>query len=232
MYPEKGHSSAFVEQLRKSYAKRFEADADYRNAVWRILVRDFFQRLVPPDADVLDLGCGYGQFINHITCRTKYAMDLNPSTRGHLLPQVRFLEQDCTSQWPLPDNSLDVVFSSNFFEHLMHKPAVEDAVRQVRRCLRPGGALVAMGPNIRFTGGAYWDYWDHYLPISDRSLAELLALMDFELERVTPQFLPYTMVGKRPQPAFLIATYLKLPWAWRFFGQQFLIIARRPSPSE
>jgi hypothetical protein len=32
------------------------------------------------------------------------------------------------------------------------------------------------------------------------------------------------MAGKRPVPAFMIKAYLRLPIAWRFFGQQFLVV--------
>jgi SAM-dependent methyltransferase len=125
---------------------------------------------------------------------------------------------------------LDIVFSSNFFEHLPNKGALEDTVREIRRCLKPGGKLIAMGPNIRFVGGAYWDFWDHYLPLTERSVEELLVTWKFHMEFVTPRFLPYTMVGKKPKPTFLLSAYLKMPWVWRFFGQQFLVVAQRRDP--
>ncbi len=70
---------------------------------------------------VLDLGCGYGEFINTIRCRNKYAMDLNPDAPRFLSQDITFLHQDCSRRWQLPDASLDVVFTSNFFEHLPDK---------------------------------------------------------------------------------------------------------------
>ena len=30
----------------------------------RVLIRDFFQKLVPETGTVLDLGCGWGEFVN------------------------------------------------------------------------------------------------------------------------------------------------------------------------
>jgi predicted SAM-dependent methyltransferase len=56
---------------------------------------------------------------------------------------------------------LDVIFTSNFFEHLVSKQALSQTILQAKKCLVPGGRLIAMGPNIRFVGGAYWDFWDH-----------------------------------------------------------------------
>jgi hypothetical protein len=46
------------------------------------------------------------------------------------------------------------------------------------------------------------------------------------MEKCLASFLPYTMAGKRPVPPFMVKAYLRMPFAWRFFGQQFLVVAR------
>ena len=84
-----------------------------------------------------------------------------------------------------------------------------------------------MGPNIRFVGGEYWDFWDHYLPLTDRSLSEVLQIVGFRIERCLPRFLPYTMSRGSTPPLPLVRLYLKWPWCWPLFGKQFLIIAER-----
>lgn len=218
-------SSAKASDLRTIYAQRFDAMRAYRTAVWRILARDFFQRHIPSDARVLDLGCGYGEFINHIGAGQKFGMDLNPSSRAHLVAGVTLFEQDCSAPWPLPDASLDVVFTSNFFEHLPDKTTLQRTLAEVRRCLAPGGRLIAIGPNIRYLPGEYWDFWDHYLPLTERSLSEGLENLGFAVTTRLPRFLPYRMAGSRPVPRPLICLYLRLPFLWRFFGKQFLVIA-------
>jgi hypothetical protein len=86
-----------------------------------------------------------------------------------------------------------------------------------------------MGPNIRFVGGAYWDFWDHHLALTDISLVELLEIQKFQMERVIDRFLPYTMVNHRSAPEFLVRAYLKVPPLWKFLGKQFLVIARKPA---
>ena len=68
--------------LEQLYESRCGPNADYRRAVWGVLVSDFFSRFIAPDAAVLDLGCGYGDFINAVQARTRLAMDLNPSSQG------------------------------------------------------------------------------------------------------------------------------------------------------
>jgi SAM-dependent methyltransferase len=217
-----------ADELQRIYQRRFDTHVAYRNKVWRVLTARFFSSYVPPQATVLDLGCGYGQFINNIQCGKKYAMDLNPEASRYLSPGIEFLHQDCTQPWPLRDASLDVVFTSNFFEHLPSKALLADALAEAKRCLRPGGRIIALGPNIRYVGGAYWDFWDHHLALSDRSLKELLEMQGFLVEKAIEKFIPYTMVNKRPYPAAVVSLYLMFPIAWRVWGKQFLVIARRP----
>src|SRR5262249_39433524 len=134
---------------------------------------------------------------------------------------------DCSAPWPLNQNSLDVVFTSNFFEHLPDKPALGRTLDEIRRCLKPGGRLIAMGPNIRYVPGAYWDFWDHYLPLTEKSLAEALDNRKFRLELSVDRFLPYTMTDGRQYPLVCLQLYLKLRWSWRFFGKQFLVVAAK-----
>lgn len=64
-------------------------------------------------------------------------MDLNPTTRERLSPDVRFLQQDCTSNWRLDDESLDIVFTSNFLEQLPDKSALRATMTETLQCLKP-----------------------------------------------------------------------------------------------
>jgi SAM-dependent methyltransferase len=215
-------------ELERIYRNRSDAHTAYRLRVWQTLVDRFFSRFVARDAVVLDLGAGRGEFINNIQCGKKFAMDLNPDTRQYLSPDVTFLEQDSSQPWNLAEGALDLVFTSNFFEHVASKQVLSEIIAQASRCIRPGGRLIAMGPNIRFVGGAYWDFCDHHLPLSEASMAELLRIHGFSIERAIDRFLPYTMVNTRPVPNALIALYLSLPPAWKIFGKQFLVIGKKP----
>jgi SAM-dependent methyltransferase len=153
-------------------------------------------------------------------------MDLNPDAAEHLNDDVELLLQDCSQSWPLEDNSLDVVFTSNFLEHLPDKSSIEKTIVEATRCLKPGGQFIALGPNVRLVPGAYWDFWDHHVPISDRSLTELLTLKGLTVVEQHAGFLPYTMSDGRQPNLFLVRLYLKIRLAWRIMGKQFLIVAR------
>jgi SAM-dependent methyltransferase len=219
--------SELPEDLQKLYSTRFTGQEDYRNRIWRLLTSDFFSRWVKPTDVVLDLGCGYGEFINNIPAAKKYAMDLNPSTRDQVGGDVEFLERDCSLPWPVPDNSLDIVFTSNFFEHLPTKHVLLSTMIEAQRCLKPGGRLIAMGPNVKFLPGSYWDFFDHYLPLTELSIAELMTLSGLQVEQAVDRFLPYTMsMGQQPA-LWKVGLYLKFPMAWKIFGRQFLVIGRK-----
>ncbi len=219
--------AAAANDLQKEYAIRFSEIAEYRNSVWRVIIKEFLQSKIGRDQVILDLGCGWGEFINNIQARRKFAMDLNPDGRRHVSADVVFLEQDCSARWNLEYESLDVVFTSNFFEHLPTKQSLLDTLRQAKRCLKPQGRIFCLGPNVKYVGHDYWDFFDHYLPLSHLSLAEGLRLADFKIVSALPKFLPYTMAdGKRP-PLILVKLYLRLTILWPLFGKQFFIIAEK-----
>lgn len=217
------------ESIQQEYQLRFGQLAEYRKAVWQILCADYFSKLVARDAAILDVGAGWGEFINHIPAARKFAMDLNPETGRRLAGEVTFLQQDCSQPWPLADGSLDAVFTSNFLEHLPDKAALANTVTQAWRSLKPGGRIICLGPNIKYLPGAYWDFWDHFIPLTERSLAEVLTMQEFSIERCLPRFLPYSMSTGRTPPLMLVRLYLKLPVFWPLMGKQFLVVGRKPT---
>ncbi len=210
------------------YNRRFAGSERRRLMVWRTLTRHYFQRWIKSKDTILDVGAGYCEFINTITAAHKYALDSNPATAQKAAPGITVLSQEASQPWPLAPESVDVIFSSNFFEHLTSKLDFFHCLREAHRILRPEGLLIALGPNIRFCSDAYWDFIDHHLPLSDRSMAEALEIAGFEIDRVIPRFLPFTMSNGAPYRAFMVRLYLMLPLAQRLWGKQFLVVARKP----
>ncbi|GIU87638.1 MAG: hypothetical protein KatS3mg009_2153 [Acidimicrobiia bacterium] len=216
------------EHLREQYRRRFGSDDEDRRAVWAVLVDAWFSRYLRGADTVLDLGCGWGHFINHVDAPHRLALDLNPDARAHLDPAVELFVQEASQPWPVDDGSVDLVFTSNFLEHLPSREAITAALGEALRCLRPGGRIVCLGPNIRCVGGAYWDFFDHLVPLTERSLAEALEVTGFRTEEVVARFLPFTMVGRPAPPAVAIRAYLRCRPAWRLFGRQFLVVGAKP----
>jgi SAM-dependent methyltransferase len=125
-------------------------------------------------------------------------------------------------------DSIDVVFCSNFLEHLPDKDTFLATLAEIRTVLRPGGRLLILQPNIRFVGGAYWDFVDHHLPLTDRTLVEACESLAYEIVEVIPRFLPYTTRSALPQSPWLVRLYLAFRPAWLVFGQQTWFVARKP----
>ena len=156
-------------------------------------------------------------------------MDLNPEAAELAATEVMIIQQDCSEDWRVPPGSLDVVFTSNFLEHLPTKAALERTLQHAYGALVPGGRLIALGPNIKHLPGAYWDLFDHYLPLTELSLTEVLTKCGFRIELCQGRFLPYTMSDGKEYPIWMLRAYLSLNIAWRIFGKQFLVVAsKRP----
>jgi len=216
-------------ELQQIYGARFAGKTEYRTKVWKVLV-SYFGQWFPSNGTVLDLGAGYCEFINNAAARVKYAMDLNPDVHKRAAEQsVIVLQQDCSEAWPVREGELDAVFTSNFLEHLPNKSAVSAVLAHAFTALKPGGRFIAMGPNIKYVPGAYWDFFDHYVELTEMSLAEALSNSGFEIEKQVPRFLPYTMSHGAQHPIWMLRLYLALPIAWPMFGKQFLVIGRKPS---
>lgn len=215
--------------LQEIYRQRFADKTAYRLRVWRAIIDSYLAPMIGPADRVLDLGCGYGEFINQFPCKERFGMDLNEDSHHRVSPEVRFLRHDCSQPWPLPEASLDLVFTSNFFEHLPDKAALQRTLQHIRRALKPGGQLVAVGPNIKCEPGRYWDICDHFLPLTEASLAEFCRLQGFTVEKEIERFVPWTMASNRRYPIFMVHAYLRMPWMWRIFGRQFLVAARKPA---
>src|SRR5947209_6612753 len=216
--------------LQQLYRKRFGHARESRSAIWAVLVQDFFQAWIRRSDTVVDLGCGYGEFLNHVLAARRIGVDLNPDSASMLDPGIEFHQGRADDLTFLGDGSVDVVFTSNLLEHLQSKAEVERTVAEARRVLKPGGHLIAMGPNIRFVPGDYWDFWDHTVPISDRSLIELLGSCHFQVVEAYDRFMPYTSSSPLPQAPILVRLYLHSRKAWRILGKQFVIRARKPEP--
>lgn len=215
------------ETLAEVYRARFDRVLPYRKRVWRVLVDDLFRARLGHPKRVLDLAAGYGDFINNIDADEKFAIDLNPESKVHLDADVTLFPIDATEPWPIGDGTLDAVFTSNFFEHLGSADDLLAVLGQAHASLRPGGRLVAMGPNMRYTLKEYWDFLDHRLPLTERSLKEAMELRGFHVIECIDRLLPYSMESHRQVSPKLISLYCRLPLAWRIFGKQFLLVAEK-----
>jgi len=215
--------------LAELYRNRFpEEDLVRKDAIWKVICANYFQQFVMPSDTVVDVACGYGEFINNISAGEKIGVDLNPDSEQHLAENVRFISISATEIASQLRDLADVVFTSNFLEHLADKTALERLLDEIWLTLKPGGRYMIMGPNLRYLPGEYWDFYDHHLGLTHASLCEILAIKGFQIERCVDRFLPYTTQGALPTHPSLVRAYLSIPMAWKILGKQFFIVATKP----
>jgi SAM-dependent methyltransferase len=214
--------------LAQLYAARFsERERTGKARLWRAIWDGALARLVPPGATVVDLGAGYCELINCVAAPRRNAIDVNPHTRRHAAPGVEVLCRPLTELGAiLAPASVDVVFASNVFEHLRSPEMLLDVLRTVRTALKPGGRIVVIQPNVRLVGGAFWDFFDHTLPLSERGMAEALGAAVYRVVECRARFLPYTTKSRMPQHPSLVRLYLACRPAQWLLGRQMLIVAQ------
>lgn len=196
-----------------------------RAVVWKEVCRYLEARYIPADAAVLDIGAGYGEFINQVRARDRHAVDLTNDLAGYFADGVKLHVHSCTSMPSLADASFDIVFASNVIEHLTREEVVT-ALAEVTRILKPGGKLILVQPNFKYSVGAYFDDYTHLQIYTHVSLADLLAACGFEIVAVQGRFLPLTMKSRLPTHALLVRAYLASPV--KPLGAQMLVVAQKP----
>jgi ubiquinone/menaquinone biosynthesis C-methylase UbiE len=219
---------ALQKNLDLLYQGRFsKQEVESKSRIWEVLCKHFFQDYVSPDDTVLDLGAGYCDFINNIQCREKLAVDLNDDTSSLAHSNITVHQTSSTDLSFLADESVDVVFTSNFLEHLRTKEEALQTFNEVHRVLKKGGLFLILQPNIRHVGFEYWDFFDHHIALTEKSLIEGLLIKEFKIKRVISKFLPFTTKSKIPQHPFLVWLYLKVPLVWRVMGKQSFLVAEK-----
>ena len=215
---------------QKIYANRFSSkQEESKQNMWATLCQDFFQKFISKDSVVVDLGAGDGLFIKNIEAKKKIAVDINPEVSNLEQFGVEVVNSLATEFADKLSEPADVVFMSNFLEHLPQKSLVLEVLEECSKALKPGGKVIILQPNARYVGAAYWDYIDHHIALTENSLTEALEVSNFTVEKLIPRFLPYTVKSVLGNFTNLIGLYLKIPIAWRIFGQQTFVVARNES---
>ena len=225
-------------QLQNLYKTRFSGDEliNKKNRIWQVLCANWFQRYIPlpphtcpsskPLITVVDMAAGYCEFINNIEADYKYAVDLNPDILKYASESITAIvgtPLDMAAKVGI--ETVDAVFLSNFLEHLDTKELVSEVFAQAKSLLRTGGRLLILQPNIKYTGGKYWDFFDHKLPLTENALLECAEIHGFRTVACVKKFLPYTTKSTLPKAPWIVKLYCKLmPFSGWLFGEQSFLV--------
>jgi SAM-dependent methyltransferase len=214
--------------LDSIYDLRFgEIERSQKAGVWREICRFLQRRYIPESSRVMDIATDLGYFIGNITAAERWASDLR-DTSATMPEGVNFVQADGLKLADVvPTDHFDVVFMSNYLEHLDSAESVIEQLRVARQLLRPGGRVIVLQPDIKLVGNAYWDFIDHRVPLTGESLQEAAAFAGFEHDTLIGRFLPYSTKGRLPSHPLFVRAYLAFPPAWRILGKQALYIGRK-----
>jgi len=192
-----------------------------RAYVWREIAR-YVSRDAPNAKVAVELGPGYCDFINAFSADQKIAFDLNSEMSEFADAGVDLRIQDASHLSDLPPGSVDLIFASNFLEHLDESEAIQ-LLSAARQALSDQGRLILLQPNHRRCADHYFDDPTHKTIFDDQSIGEWLRKCGLRPRRIVPGLLPFSMKSRLPKWPLLVRLYLNSPF--RPLAAQMYIVA-------
>lgn len=214
-----------MSEKRSAYTQtRYTLD-EKRSVVWKVFV-PFLQQMFQIQGRVLDVGCGFGDFINNVQATGKSAIDANEEMKQFMAPSIDFkagLTSDLIKSFPA--NSYDWIFSSNLLEHLT-RDQVTAFFNDCKTLLKEQGSLLIFMPNYRLCSNEYFDDYTHVTPISDRAIVDWMTACGYKVEFIHPGFMPFSVKdSKLPITSWLVKLWLLSPF--KPGGKQMLVRATK-----
>ncbi|HOC73124.1 MAG TPA: methyltransferase domain-containing protein [Candidatus Hydrogenedentes bacterium] len=178
-FPTAAHASVFEREEALHYLSWFRAH----------LLEQLIRASVDADRPlrILDAGCGTGFMAAWLAKRLPQAaftlVDLAPEALAFAAERNRVpCYLALGENLPFPDNTFDLVFSLDVYEHLDDDAA---AVREAHRVLAPGGAHLVFAPGMMLLWNVGDEVQCHRRRYERDGLRRLLKGAGFTVERVT-----------------------------------------------
>ena len=157
-------------------------------------VSDLLDDMIPEKGRLLDIGCGYGHFIQIMQNKGWVASGIEPSERTseYALSKGLDVRRMVIEDASFPENSFDAITAFYVLEHLFDPLA---ALNKIKAMLKPGGVLVLRVPHttpivklLRVVGvrNNLYDLPFHLYDFSPDTITRLLNKAGFDGIKVTP----------------------------------------------
>lgn len=180
-----------------------------RTGVWSEIVR-YVQKDTGETHTLVELGTGYCDFINQFPAKRKIGYELRSEMIQFADPAVDLRIENAVGLPGIRNNSVDMVFASNFMEHL-NKEELSILLPRISEVLTHRGVLILIQPNYRFCPDHYFDDETHQTIFSDKNIVPFLEEYGFRILKLIPGLLPFSMKSRLPKCPFLVRLYLKSP---------------------
>jgi len=192
----------------------------YRDKVFQVLAT-YLQKFTP-NGKVLEIGGGFCSFINAISSQEKSVVESGEHIKEYANGDVKVFVQQYNKLDNFKTNYFDAIFVSNAFEYL-EKIQFEEMVAEIKRVLKADGTFIAVLPDQKALGDAYFDDYRRNLVFTSASFIDVLQSNDFYVVLNKPKLLPEEFTSFIFSSAFLTKLYFASPI--RPFSRNMLIVA-------
>ena len=195
-------------QMEKLYAKK---GLGFHEAFSRSYVGWLIRRFGLKTGRIMDLGCGYP--IHSMTFKS-LGFDVVMVDKEETAPGVVTCDIE-HGRLPYKGGSFDYVLFANVIEHLHDH---DNAMREIRRVLKPGGKVILLTNDLQKWGFKFWFDCTHFHPYDKNSIRQLMDFYDFKVEALQ-NFSPLPLIWKYTGRAF---DYLRPDKEW-----DMIVVARK-----
>lgn len=180
-------------------------------------IPNYLRKVLPrnSDANILDIGCGFGQTLNSLRDKG-YANLKGIDINDEAIAQCKKLNldvvkvDDTISYSKLSEKKFDFIIMSHVLEHI-EKDKMIDTLKAIREnLLSDRGKFCVMVPNAQSNTDSYWrfeDFTHHYLFTAGSLLYVLKAAGFKQIEFIDPDGLDGVSTLKKPIVKIFLKVY-------------------------
>ncbi len=192
-----------------SRSNKYQPYLKSRRNIWKEIVK-FVQKDTGEIHTLVELGAGYCDFINQFPAKQKIGYDIRTEIVQFAGPEIDLRIENAVRLPGIRNNSVDLVFASNFMEHLAQEE-LDTLLPRILEVLTHRGMLILIQPNYRLCPEHYFDDETHQTIFSDKNIVPFLEEYGFRILKLIPGLLPFSMKSRLPKCPFLVRLYLKSP---------------------